>query len=42
MNESEARLVVENATAAGRVNVAALLGYAGRRLLDFSGLKTIN
>jgi type I restriction-modification system DNA methylase subunit len=42
MDESEARLIVENATGAGRVMMSSLLGYAKRRLVDFSGIKTIN
>jgi hypothetical protein len=42
MDESEAHLVADNATAAGRVLMAELLGYAKRRVTDFSWLKTIN
>ncbi len=42
MDESEARLVVENVTTAGRVMIASLLGYAKRRLLDLTDVKTIN
>jgi len=42
MDESEARLIVENTTAAGRIEMAIFLGYAKRRYLDFSSLKTIN
>jgi hypothetical protein len=42
MDESEALLIVENTTAAGRIEMAGFLGYAKRRLVDFSGLKTIN
>jgi hypothetical protein len=42
MDESESRLIVENATAAGRVMIATLLGYAKRRLVDFVTIKTIN
>jgi hypothetical protein len=36
------RLIVENATGSGRVMIASLLGYAKRRLVDFSDIKTIN
>ncbi|MFC1584544.1 DUF6577 family protein [Fibrobacterota bacterium] len=42
IDESEARIIADNATAAGRVNMAALLGYAKRRKVDISWLKTIN
>lgn len=42
IDESEARLIVENAAAAGRVKIASLLGYAKRRLVDFSSIITIN
>ncbi len=41
MDPSEARIVIENAVERGRVNMAALLGYAGERRQDFSWMKTI-
>jgi len=42
IDESEARLICDGATAAGRVSMSELLGYAKRRTLDFSWLGTIN
>jgi hypothetical protein len=42
VDEFDASEVANNATAAGRVQMAALLAYAKRRLLDFSWLRTIN
>lgn len=42
IDEFEAQEVANNATAAGRIQMASLLGYARRRLVDFSWLKTIN
>jgi hypothetical protein len=41
-DKGTARLIVENATGAGRVMMASLLGYAKRRLVDLTGIKTIN
>jgi hypothetical protein len=42
IDEFEAQEVANNATAAGRIQMASLLGYAKRRLVDFSWLKTID
>jgi hypothetical protein len=42
IDEFEAQEVANNATAAGRIQMASLLGYAKRRLVDISWLKTIN
>ena len=41
MDQSEARIVIENAVESGRINMAALLGYAAERRQDLSWLKTI-
>ena len=42
MDVSESHEVVQNATSAGRVNMASLLAYADRRRVDLSWLKTVN
>lgn len=42
IDEIEAQTICNNAIAAGRVNVAELLGYASRRTLDFAWLKMSN
>lgn len=42
MDESEARLIVENVSGAGRIIISSFLRYATRRYLDFSDIKTIN
>jgi len=41
LDQAEAQKVVENAVEAGRLNMAALLSYAGERRQDFSWLRAI-